>query len=128
MREGRDVSRYFIHTVWIIRGITGSAGTGGDQYGEALPEGPTPAALEVNARVEWDRNLVIDDSGKEVVAQAIVFLSHEYTDPGTGDTVPLDIGPEDRILYQGREHTIAARKFMEGWLQDPGRHWELYIR
>lgn len=122
----RDVSRYFIHVVEIIRGPTGAAGTGTDQYGEALADA-TPEVIVVNARVEFDNSLVIDDTGKECVCAGSVFLAWTYPD-ASGNEVDLDLGPEDRIRFEGRTYTIARRNRQEGWTDDPGRHWEAYIR
>jgi hypothetical protein len=123
----RDITRYFIHVVQLIRGATGVYGTGTDQYGDPVVSATPAAGLALNARVEWDRYLVRFADGREVTCNAKVFLPHRYQDPITGAWTQLDIGPEDRLLFEGREHMIVQRRRQEGWSfsTDHRSHWEL---
>jgi hypothetical protein len=122
----RDVSRYFIHTVLIERGPIGGAGTGTDQYGEPVVAA-TPTRLSINARVEFDNRRIINSAGEEIVCEAIVFLPWTYVD-GAGVTQNLDLGGQDRIIFEARTYAIERRDRQEGWTGDRGRHWVAYIR
>ena len=120
------IQRYLIHTVTILRGPTGTEGVGRDQWGEPLAAA-TPASLEVPARVEWETKRITDSSGQEVIATGLVFLAPSYVEGGT--RVSLEIGPEDRLAFEGREYRLVTRERHEGWgwLTDARAHWELWI-
>ncbi len=125
----RDITHYFIHTIILIRGQTGMSGIGTDQYGDPLASATPAAGLALNARVEWDNQLVRTEGGEEVVCSGMVYLADRYPDPITGVMTALDIGSEDRIEFEGREHKIALRTRAEGWnfTTDQGSHWEIWI-
>jgi len=125
----RDIRRYFIHVIQLLRGPIGDEGVGKDGYGEPLTQA-TPETLTLDARVEWDNRRVMDDSGQEIVCAGMVFLRHSYPDPATGADIELTIGGQDRIVFEDREHPIVTRNRCEGWgwTIDPGSHWEVWIR
>ncbi len=124
----RDPRRYFCHQIVLLRGPTGDEGVGTDAYGEPLSAG-TPVGLTLNARVEWDNRRVVTQGGEEVVCAGVVYLASKYTDPA-GVEQELDIGPQDRIVFEGREHPVATRNRAEGWgwQSDRASHWEVWIR
>jgi hypothetical protein len=122
----RDVSRYFIHVCQVVRGGAGAYGTGTDVYGEPLVTGGTPVALTLNCRVEWDRRRMPTGGGEEVICSGVIYLPATYVDIA-GVTQTLDIGPQDRIIFEGREHAVALRVRAEGWTLDSGRHWEVWF-
>jgi len=123
----RLLLRYCIHVIQLLRGPSGDEGTGLDGYNEPLQE-VTPVTLQLNARVEFDQDRIIDDTGEEVVCAARIFIPPTYPDPDTGSDVELDIGPQDRIIFEGRTYAIARRDRQEGWAHDPGRHWDIWVR
>jgi hypothetical protein len=128
MRQvGREVSRYFIHQITLIRGATGDDGTGTDIYGEPIGHAATPTGLTLNARVEWNNRRVTNQAGEEVVCSGMVYLDQHYIDPVMGLLVDLEIGPQDRIIFEGREHAVVTRTRAEGWLTDRGQHLEIWI-
>ncbi len=131
MRPSPAIDRYLIHIVQILRGAAGVIGVGTDQYGEPLTPA-TPTTLSIPARVEWDRRRTFNDAGEEVTANGVVFLANKYDSVGLGleaDFVELNFGPQDRIVFEGREHPVLSRSRCEGWswLDDPRSHWEIYI-
>jgi len=125
----RDVSRYFIHTIQLERGPIGIEGTGTADDGEpiagAIPA--TPLTLTLNARVEFDNVRIMNDRGQEIDCAGIVFLPWTYID-GAGVTQDLNLGGQDRIIFETRKYSIARRDRQEGWMNDRGRHWVAYIR
>jgi hypothetical protein len=123
----RVVERYCIHTILLLRGPIGAEGVGFDIYNEPLDE-VTPTSLTLAARVEFDNIRILDDSGEEVVCAARVFIPPTYADPDTGIETPLEIGGQDRIVFEGRTYALARRDRQEGWPSDAGRHWDVYIR
>jgi hypothetical protein len=120
MSVGAGILPYLIHTVQIIRGPTGEAGTGTgtDQWGTPLSPGATPGTIQSPARFEWDTRRMFDTSGQEVVAAGMVFL------PNT-----VEIGPEDQIVFEGRAYKVIKRERCEGWgwTTDPRAHWEIWV-
>ncbi len=122
----RQVSRYFIHVVIVVRGDVGPAGIGHDEYGEPIATA-TPETITVNARVEFDNFRVMSDRGEEIVCSARCFLPWTYTD-GAGVEQDLNLGGQDRIIFEGREYAIERRDRQEGWTSDRGRHWEAALR
>ena len=128
--SSRAVLRYCIHTIILLRGPSGVDGTGLDQYGEILDEA-TPVSLSLSARVEWTNDRIIDDTGEEVVCAARIFIPPTYLDPDTGVDTDLAIGPQDRIIVEhqpDRVLAVAKRDWEEGWADDPGRHWEVWVK
>lgn len=123
----RRVRRYCIHVIQLLRGPSGDEGIGLDKYGEPLSE-VTPSSLLLNARVEFDNSRIIDDRGEEVVCAARIFIPPTYTDPDTKAEVELDIGPQDRVIFEGKTYAMARRNRQEGWVNDPGWHWDIYVR
>ena len=123
----RLVERYCIHVIQLLRGPSGDEGTGLDQYNEPLQE-VTPTTLQLNARVEFDNDRIINDKGEEVVCAARIFIPPTYPDPDTDADVELDIGPQDRIIFEGRTFAIGRRDRQEGWTHDRGRHWDIWVR
>ena len=122
----RLLLRYCIHWIILLRGPSGAFGVGLDQYGELLDDEVTPTYLELRARVEFDNDRIIDDTGEEVVCAARIFIPPTYLDEGV--VTQLDIGPQDRIIFEGREYAIARRNRQEGWTADRGRHWEIWVK
>ena len=122
----RQVSRYCIHVIQILRGPIGDEGVGTDQYGESISEA-TPTMLTLYARVEFDNARMINSRGEEVNCKAYVFIPPTYVDPATGLTTDLTIGGQDRIVFRGRIYAIAQVDFQEEWLDRRGRHWGVYI-
>ena len=126
----RLVLRYCIHTIILLRGPSGTEGTGLDQYGEIL-DTATPVSLSLSARVEWTNDRIIDDTGEEVLCAARIFIPPTYLDLDTGLETDLTIGPQDRIIVQhqpDRVLAVARRDFEEGWTNDRGRHWEVWVK
>ena len=123
----RLVLPYCIHTIQLLRGPSGVAGVGLDKYNTPL-EGATPGSLTLRARVEFDNLRIINDKGQEVVCAARVFIPPTYVDIDTGLDTELTIGPEDRIVFEGKTYAVARRDRQEGWAGDRGRHWDVYIR
>ncbi len=123
----RVVLRYCIHTIVLLRGPSGADGVGLDSYGEPLDEA-TPASLTLAVRFEFDNSRIIDDSGEEVVCAGRIFIPPTYLDPVTGVETNLDIGPQDRVVFEGRTYAMARRDRQEGWTDDRGRHWDVYVR
>ena len=127
---GRLVESYCIHTIILLRGPSGDEGVGLDDYGEPI-ESATPVTLSLKARVEWTNDRVIDDTGEEVICAARIFIPPTYPDPDTGVDTELTIGPQDRIIVEhqpDRTLAMARRDFEEGWADDRGRHWDIYVR
>jgi len=126
----RLVERYCIHTIILLRGPSGDEGTGLGNYGEIVEEA-TPSSLSLNARVEWTNDRIIDDNGEEVVCAARIFIPPTYPDPDSGVETELTIGPQDRIIVEhqpDRVLAMARRDFEEGWRDDRGRHWMIYVK
>jgi len=122
----RNVDRYCIHTIVLLRGPSGDDGLGLSKYGKPLAEA-TPTSLTLDARVEFDNHRVINSRGEEIICSAKVFIPPTYTDPATGGEVELAIGGQDRIVFEGRTYAVADRRRQEGWTSDRGRHWEVDI-
>jgi len=122
----RDVSRYFIHTIQLERGPIGIEGTGTADDGEPLAAA-TPLTLTLDARVEFDNVRIMNDRGQEINCAGTVFLPWTYVD-GAGVTQNLNLGGQDRIIFETRSYSIARRDRQEGWTNDRGRHWVAYIR
>lgn len=123
----RNIARYFIHSIVLVRGGTGTYGVGVTVYGEPVDaSAPTPTLLTLPARVEWDNRRVVNEAGEEVVCAASVSLPASYVD-GAGATVALVVGPQDRIIFEGREHAVVTRGRQEGWAGDRGQHIEVWI-
>ena len=126
----RLLERYCIHTILLLRGPSGDEGTGLGDYGEIL-EDATPVTLSLKARVEWTNDRIIDDTGEEVICAARIFIPPTYPDPITGAETELTIGPQDRIVVEhqpDRVLAMARRNFEEGWEDDRGRHWMIWVR
>jgi hypothetical protein len=80
------------------------------------------------ARVEFDNSRVINDRGEEIVCAAYVFIPPTYIDAATGLETELEIGGQDRIVFEGRTYAIAKRDRQEEWRYGPGRHWGVWVR
>jgi len=123
----RLLLRYCIHTIILLRGPSGDEGLGSDKYGDIVEEA-TPITLQLAARVEFDNARVINDRGEEVVCAARIFIPPTYTDLDTGVETELEINGQDRIIFEGRTYAIAQRNRQEGWTDDRGRHWDIYVK
>jgi len=108
------IQDHFIHT------ITHKPEGVPDEWGEPV-ESATPMQQTVNARVEWDRKIVMGRDGRDRVCSGIVFV---------GNDIDL-IKAGDLIEFEGRDYIVEKADRCEThvpWGGDPDReHWEVYI-
>ena len=126
-----DIAPFLIHTCWIIRGPTGDAGVGRDQWHHVL-EDTTPSIVQASCRVEHKVRWMGRTAGVDVVASMRIFFARP-----AHPTLGVEIGPEDTILLfnpddvdasEQKQYSIVSRDRFDGWSwQDDVRaHWEIW--
>ena len=129
----RDIAKYLIHRVWILRGAHGDEGTDHDQWGH--PEAATtPSTVEAACRIEHKVRWFGRQSGENIIANMRLFFATPSHPSGIG----VEIGPQDRFLIDPpddvdaddqKTYVIVARERHDGWswTEDLGAHWEVWI-
>ncbi len=133
MTVAGDITRYFTHTVWIVRGPTGDEGSGADPvWHEQTEDAATPTIVEVRCRIFYKHKTFRGRGGIEVVAtNLIIFARPAHPDHG------VEIGPRDQFLFDPpddidaasqKRYAIVSRERHDGWDwdTDPRAHWEVW--
>ena len=131
--EHRDISKYLIHTCWILRGAHGDEGTGNDQWGHPLPAA-TPVTVEAACRIEHKVKWMGRSEGQDIIAEMRIFFASPAHPSGLG----VEIGPQDKILLDSpddfdavdsKTYSILRRERYDGWswTEDLAAHWEVWV-
>lgn len=107
------IQEHFIHTVVLLpKGAP-------DMWGDETPAA-TPSQVPTDARFIFQREMVLDGQGKEIVC-----VAHVYMDAN----IPA-IVPGDQVLFEGWKYKVvrANRHETEAFTPDRERaHWKVYV-